>query len=102
MSQPTQERDEAFYKRADAHINLANEHINTQQTKPVDANDALLYASARFNAWIVAASFPNAEEMKADKANAIEYFTNAYKSMLEEHFDNYAENYGVYMKGEEK
>jgi len=26
----------------------------------------------------------------------------AYKSMLEEHFDNYAENYGVYMKGEEK
>jgi len=40
--------------------------------------------------------------MKADKANAIEYFTNAYKSMLEEHFDDYAENYELYMRGEEK
>jgi hypothetical protein len=100
MSQPAQERDEHFYQRADAHINLANEHINTQQTKPVDANDALLYASARFNAWIVAASFPNADDMKKDKTNAIEYFTNAYKTVLEEHFDDYVENYEVYMKSE--
>jgi predicted metal-dependent hydrolase len=35
--------------------------------------------------------------MKNDKANAIDYFTNAYKTMLEEHFDNYVENYDVYM-----
>ena len=97
MSNPVQERDETFYKRADEHIALANNHINTQQTKPVDANDSLLYATARFNAWIVAASFTNAEDMKNDKENAIAYFTDAYKKMLEEHFDDYAENYNTYM-----
>jgi hypothetical protein len=97
MSHTTPERDETFYKRADEHIALANSHINTQQTKPVDANDSLLYATARFNAWIVAASFTNPEEMKADKANAIAYFTDAYKTMLEEHFDDYVTNYHTYM-----
>ncbi len=97
MSNPVQERDETFYKRADEHIALANNHINTQQTKPVDANDSLLYATARFNAWIVAASFTNAEDMKNDKENAIAYFTDAYKKMLEEHFDDYTENYNTYM-----
>ena len=25
------------------------------------------------------------------------YFTDAYKKMLEEHFDDYAENYNTYM-----
>jgi len=97
MSQPTQERDETFYQRADAHIALANEQINNHQTKPVDANDALLYAASRFNAWIIAASFSNAQDLKNDRENAIAYFTNAYKEMLEENFDDYAENYDVYM-----
>ena len=97
MSTPVQERDETFYKRADEHIALANDHINTRQVKPVDANDSLLYATARFNAWIVAASFTNAEDMKNDKENAIAYFTDAYKKMLEEHFDDYVANYGTYM-----
>jgi predicted metal-dependent hydrolase len=101
MSQTTPQRDETFYKRADEHIALANSHINTQQVRPVDANDSLLYATARFNAWIVAASFTNPEEMQADKAHAITYFTEAYKKMLEEHFDDYVKNYDVYM-GREK
>ena len=101
MSTPVQERDETFYKRADAHIALANDHINTQQAKPVDANDALLYAASRFNAWIVAASFTDAETFKNDRENAIAYFTDAYKKMLEEHFDDYATNYDAYM-GREK
>jgi len=75
------ERDETFYKRADEHIALANSHINTQQTKPVDANDSLLYATARFNAWIVAASFTNPEEMK--KAGLDAYLK------AKQHFDNW-------------
>ena len=96
MSQE-QERDEKFYERADAHITLANEHINSRQTSPVLANDSLLYGAARFNAWIVAASFKNREDLKNDKENALEYFTNAYKSMFEEHLNDYIENFETYM-----
>jgi len=101
MSEPTQERDETFYKRADEHIALANKHINNEHIKPVDANDSLLYAASRFNTWIVAASFNNSEDFKNDKENAIAYFTDAFKSMLEEHYDDYAKNYDTYMGVEE-
>jgi hypothetical protein len=56
-----------------------------------------MYGSARFSAWIVAASFSNAKDMIADKENAIEFFVNKYKEMLTEHFDDYASNYNEYM-----
>ncbi len=96
MSNP-EEIDEKFYERADAHIALANQYINDEQTRPVLANNSLMYASARFSAWITAASFANAEEMIADRENAIAFFSNKFKEMLEEHFDDYAENYDRYM-----
>ena len=97
MSQQDQDRDEKFYQRADAQINLANEQINTEETRPALANDSLLYASARFSTWIAAASFTNGEDFKNDKENIITFFTNHYKEMLEEHFSDYAENYDRYM-----
>ena len=92
-----QHRDVDFYKRADAHIHLANDQIDTTEATPVLVNDSLLYGSARFNSWIVAASFKNAEDMKNDKENALKYFTEAYRSMLEEHMDDYIENFDKYM-----
>ena len=91
-----EEIDENFYKRADEYIALANKHINETQAKPALVNNSLMYGSARFSAWIVAASFTNAEDMIADKANAIEFFTTKFKEMLEEHFDDYASNYDEY------
>jgi len=96
MSQD-QERDAKFYERADAHIALANEQINTMQTSPVQANDALLYGAARFSTWIVAASFTDAEAFSNDRENAIDYFTNKFREMLDEHFNDYAQNYDAYM-----
>ncbi len=102
MSQAQQERDEKFYERADAHIALANEQIDKEKTHPTLVNDSLIYATARFNAWIVSASFASADEIKNDKENAIEYFTNAYKTVLEEHLDDYIANYDLYMNGIKK
>jgi len=92
-----EEIDKNFYKRADEYIALANKHINETQAKPALVNNSLIYGSARFSAWIVAASFTNANDMIADKANAIEFFTSKFKEMLEEHFDDYAQNYNAYM-----
>ena len=92
-----EEIDENFYNRADEYIALANKHINETHARPALVNNSLMYASARFSAWIVAASFTNADDMKADKANAIEFFTSKFKEMLEEHFDDYASHYDEYM-----
>ena len=93
----TEEIDEKFYERADAYIALANTHINNEKARPALVNNSLLYASARFSAWITAASFTNAEDMIADRKNAIAFFTNKFQEMLEEHFDDYAKNYNTYM-----
>ncbi|RRS30092.1 MAG: hypothetical protein P794_08530 [Epsilonproteobacteria bacterium (ex Lamellibrachia satsuma)] len=96
MSQ-TEEIDEKFYERADAHIALANDHINHEQVRPALVNNSLLYAASRFSAWIAAASFTNAEDLQKEKEDVLDFFTNKYREMLEENFDNYAQNYEHFM-----
>ena len=99
MSQTKEEKnqiDEKFYKRADAHIALANSHIDTK-IAPGDASNSFMYAASRFNAWVTASSFKNGEDMKKEKQEVLDFFVNQYKLMLEENFDNYAENYNQYM-----
>ena len=90
--------DGNFYKRADAHIQLANGHIG-DTCPPADATNSLMFASSRFNAWITAMGFKSAEEMKAGKTEVIDFFTTQYKHMLEEHFDNYVENFEQFITG---
>lgn len=90
--------DGNFYKRADAIISLANGHIN-EQTPPADATNSLMFASSRFNAWIAAMGFKNAEEMKTEKEEIIDFFTTQYRHMLEENFDNYVENFEQFISG---
>ena len=88
--------DEKFFERADAHIALANGHINAQH-HPGLASNSLMYAASRFNAWVTAAGFKSAEDMKKERKEVIDFFTEQYKLMLEENFDNYAENYDHFM-----
>jgi len=97
MSQTQEQQlDEKFFERADAHIALANGHIN-QQIQPGLVNNSLLFASARFSAWICAAGFQSGEEMIAKKKELMDYFIGQYASMLEENLENYAQNYDLYM-----
>ena len=87
--------DAAFWERADAIIHLANE----QGTKVPNSNvsASLLYAAARFNAFIVANGTSDAATMKADKEEAIRYFTEEYRKMLSQNFDDYIENFSGYL-----
>ncbi|OYY31327.1 MAG: hypothetical protein B7X69_05650 [Sulfurovum sp. 39-42-12] len=88
--------DAHFYKRADAIIALANSHIS-EQTPPADATNSLMFASSRFNAWIAAMGFKNAQEMQASKEEIISFFTTQYTHMLEENFNNYVENFDFFI-----
>jgi hypothetical protein len=87
--------DAAFWERADAIIGLANE----QGTKVPNSNvsASLLYAAARFNAFIVANGTSDAATMKADKEEAIRYFTEEYRKMLSQNFDDYIANFDGYL-----
>ena len=88
--------DPQFYERADAQISLANGQINTEVNHGM-VSDSFMYGVSRFNAWIAATGFKNGDDMKKEKEEILEFFTTQYRLMLEENFDNYAENYDQYM-----
>ena len=58
----------------------------------------MLYAAARFNAFIVASSAVDKAEADRNKVEAIEYFTNQYRSMLMANMEDYIEKYDDYLK----
>jgi hypothetical protein len=88
--------DEKFYERADAHIHLSNEQMQSIRRGKVSAS--MLYAAARFNSWVSACGFSSAREMAEERDKTVEYFTTEYRKMLEENWDDYIANFDRYMK----
>ena len=87
--------DDKFYGRADAHIHLSNAQL--EDIDRVRASASMMYATARFNAWVTARGFGTKEEMAASREETIDYFLNEYRLMLEENFDDYVEHFAKYM-----
>jgi hypothetical protein len=88
--------DLAFRKRADAFIQLANRQ--TDQEKSDYVNASLLYAGARFSAFLVASGSDNIEAMKTNREQAITYFTDQFNKMLIENLDEHIQNFDQYMQ----
>jgi hypothetical protein len=91
--------DDAFYERADAHINLSNEQVNSAPREMVNAS--MLFASARFCAWLSAGGYSSGEAMAAKKQEIADYFVDGFRQMLEGNIDAYANNFDAYMKPKE-
>lgn len=89
--------DEAFFERADAHIRLSNEQLKEVGRSKVSAS--MMFATARFNAWVIASSAQSGSEMTESRDEAIRYFVEQYKLMLEENTNDYIKNFESYMKG---
>ena len=92
-----QDTDDEFYIRADAHIHLSNDQI-TEQIGRGKVSASMMYATARFNAWVSACGWHSSEEMLGAKGETIEYFVTEYRKMLEENIDDYIEHFETYMK----
>ncbi|WFP52288.1 DUF3144 domain-containing protein [Methylomonas sp. EFPC3] len=90
------ELDDKFFDRADAHIHLSNDQITKEATKG-KVSASMMYATARFNSWVSATGWSDAQEMAAAKAETIEYFANEYRKMLEENLDDYIKNFQSYI-----
>ena len=89
------ETDPKFYDRADAHIHLSNDQMGEISRGKVSAS--MMYATARFNAWVSACGFDSGAEMTAAHAETLEYFVTEYRKMLEENLADYAKNFESYM-----
>lgn len=91
----TTETDQEFYKRADAHIHVANEQTENVGRGKVSAS--MMYATARFNAWVSACKAESGDDLLGGKDKIIDYFVEQYREMLAEHLDDYAKNFDKYM-----
>ncbi|NOT65931.1 MAG: DUF3144 domain-containing protein [Methylotenera sp.] len=87
--------DDAFWRAADTFIGSANEQATTVDRTVVSAG--FLYASARFNSFVIASQCGNKEAFEAEKAAAIDYFVSQYKLALTENIADYQANFDKYI-----
>jgi len=80
-------RDKEFYELADEHIALANTRMG--QIKPAKVSATMLFAAARFNAFVFAMSSENKAQMELDKEPAIAYFVQEYEKYLRDNIDEH-------------
>ncbi|MFI2741490.1 DUF3144 domain-containing protein [Zhouia sp. PK063] len=92
--------DDTFFDRADEHIHIANEHLNTIDRGKVSAS--FMYSLARFNAWVSACNYTTGEAMEKDREEVLAYFTAQYRKMLDDNFSDYANNFPAYMHTNEE
>jgi hypothetical protein len=90
--------DDEFYDRADDVINLANKQI-TNETDPGRVSASLMYAVARFNAWLSACGWNSGQELADARDETLDYFVEEYRKMLEENLDEYIEHFETMMYG---
>lgn len=88
--------DPKFFDRADAHIHLSNEQMGDAARGKVSAS--MMYATARFNAWVSACGFASGPEMAEARQETVDYFVTEYRKMLEENMDDYIAQFERYMK----
>jgi len=89
-----------FRARADALIGLLNQQAQVVPTGQVSAS--AMYATARFNAFQVVAGSNNAEDLAAQREQAVEYFASQYRKMFADHFDECLKNFDRYTRGSER
>ena len=83
--------DDKYYQRADEVINLANKQCD--DITPTKVNLSLMFASARFSAFITATLANDLDELKRDREEAVKYFTEQFSKMLNENLDENIKNY---------
>lgn len=84
-----------FRKMADSFISLANQHYTTNRDGKIGY--AMLYAAARFNAFIVATTAGDKKELADELQPATDFFTAQYRKMFSENIDDYLQNFDKYI-----
>ena len=88
--------DPKFFERADAHVHLSNSQL--ADINPGKVSASMMYATARFNAYVSWIGFTNySSDMSAKRAETVRFFVEQYQIMLEENIDDYIGNFEKYL-----
>lgn len=94
-----QDNDQEFWDLAEQFIEQANNGLENSEPGKIGA--AMLYAAARFNAFVVASSSVDRKEYIADMDEAMEYLSKQFRHMLGDNLRDFKENYKHYIKPDE-
>ncbi len=83
--------DQKYREMADAFIAEANKMSSKEDRGMISSS--FLYAAARFNIFHIAASSGSAKEFVSNKEKSLNALTAEFKTMLEDHFENYKEHF---------
>lgn len=87
--------EEAFWQLTDNFIGHANSLASAHDIGVVNAS--MIFASARFNTFVIASQCGTKEAFEAEKAAALDYFVNQYKIALTEHMTEVQTNFDRYI-----
>ncbi len=82
-----EQRNQEFKQLADTFIDLANQHCDKVENTRVGSS--MLFASARFSAFVVASHAKDQAHYESEIDNAIEFFSQEFKRMLTENLEEY-------------
>jgi hypothetical protein len=88
--------EKQFWDLVDQFIQQANEAC--EQLDPGMVSAALLNATARFNAFVVASSSLDRKEYIEEMEPSLNYLTGRYREILRNNLDDYHEHYKVYIR----
>lgn len=88
------EVDVLYRQMIDSFIDRANQLA--EHNSPENVGLALLFATSRFNAFVVSQHAENLEDYEKDVQKAHQYFVSQYKEMLTENFEDYKKVYQKY------
>jgi hypothetical protein len=73
---------------------LSNDQL--ADINPGKVSASMMYATARFNAYISWIGFDNAAEMAKAREESVKFFVEQYQIMLEENLDDYIRRFDEY------
>ncbi len=85
--QLNEQESKEFYTMADTFIDVANGHCDNKETNHVGSS--MLFATARFSAFVVASQSPDKDAYEAEVETATEFFTKEFKRMLTQNLEDY-------------
>ena len=88
------ELDEIYRRTVDLFIDQANELAQDNSIENVGM--AMLYATSRFNAFVVSQHATTLEDFEKDVPGAREFFRGQYAQMLDENLEDYKKVYTKY------
>lgn len=88
--------DAQFWERVNTVVNVSNDQCGAATPSAVGATT--MFASARFNAFLLAKSTGTAANLTTEKERALDYFTAQYRDMMAANLEDFIANFDQYMK----